>query len=117
MHPRRPVPARRTEKGQCHAELADEAPASFCELGLRVYEISPPKHGAKHSQREKIKCHGIWEASLSETYFERFRKMMDAMEFETLPLFSKPYFSWHLKTDYTGRRSTALYLYVVPRRP
>ena len=41
---------------------------------------------------------------MSETYFERFRKMMDAMEFETLPLFSKPYFSWHLKTDYTGRR-------------
>jgi BirA family biotin operon repressor/biotin-[acetyl-CoA-carboxylase] ligase len=30
--------------------------------------------------------------------------MMDAMEFETLPLFSKPYFQWHLKTDYCGRR-------------
>jgi BirA family biotin operon repressor/biotin-[acetyl-CoA-carboxylase] ligase len=30
--------------------------------------------------------------------------MMDAMEFETLPLFSKPYFQWHLKTDYAGRR-------------
>src|SRR4051812_43263685 len=41
---------------------------------------------------------------VSDTYFERFRRMMDAMEFETLPLFSKPYFSWHLKTDYTGRR-------------
>lgn len=41
---------------------------------------------------------------MSETYFERFRRMMDAMEFETLPLFSKPYFQWHLKTDYAGRR-------------
>lgn len=26
------------------------------------------------------------------------------MQFETLPLFSKPYFSWKLKTDYVGRR-------------
>ena len=41
---------------------------------------------------------------MSESYFERFRRMMDAMEFETLPLFSKPYFQWHLKTDYAGRR-------------
>ena len=40
----------------------------------------------------------------STSYFERFRRMMDAMEFETLPLFSKPYFSWNLKTDYVGRR-------------
>ena len=35
---------------------------------------------------------------------ERFRRMMDRMEFETLPLFSKPHFSWNLKTDYVGRR-------------
>jgi BirA family biotin operon repressor/biotin-[acetyl-CoA-carboxylase] ligase len=35
---------------------------------------------------------------------ERFRRMMDRMEFETLPLFSKPHFSWTLKTDYVGRR-------------
>jgi BirA family biotin operon repressor/biotin-[acetyl-CoA-carboxylase] ligase len=35
---------------------------------------------------------------------ERFRRMMDRMEFETLPLFSKPHFSWGLKTDYVGRR-------------
>jgi BirA family biotin operon repressor/biotin-[acetyl-CoA-carboxylase] ligase len=30
--------------------------------------------------------------------------MMDDMDFETLPLFSKPYFSWSLHTDYVGRR-------------
>jgi BirA family biotin operon repressor/biotin-[acetyl-CoA-carboxylase] ligase len=35
---------------------------------------------------------------------DRFRRMMDLMQFETLPLFSKPYFSWNLKTDYVGRR-------------
>jgi BirA family transcriptional regulator, biotin operon repressor / biotin---[acetyl-CoA-carboxylase] ligase len=29
---------------------------------------------------------------------------MDLMEFETLPLFSKPLFSWNLHTDYIGRR-------------
>jgi BirA family transcriptional regulator, biotin operon repressor / biotin---[acetyl-CoA-carboxylase] ligase len=29
---------------------------------------------------------------------------MDLMEFETLPLFSKPHFSWNLQTDYVGRR-------------
>jgi BirA family biotin operon repressor/biotin-[acetyl-CoA-carboxylase] ligase len=29
---------------------------------------------------------------------------MDLMQFETLPLFSKPYFSWNLHTDYVGRR-------------
>jgi BirA family biotin operon repressor/biotin-[acetyl-CoA-carboxylase] ligase len=29
---------------------------------------------------------------------------MDLMEFETLPLFSKPLFSWNLHTDYVGRR-------------
>ena len=39
---------------------------------------------------------------MSESYFDRFRRMMDAMEFDTLPLFSKPYFQWHLKTDYAG---------------
>jgi BirA family transcriptional regulator, biotin operon repressor / biotin---[acetyl-CoA-carboxylase] ligase len=41
---------------------------------------------------------------LSESYFERFRRQMDLMEFETLPLFSKPLFSWNLHTDYIGRR-------------
>ena len=35
---------------------------------------------------------------------DRFRRMMDLMQFETLPLFSKPHFSWNLKTDYVGRR-------------
>jgi BirA family biotin operon repressor/biotin-[acetyl-CoA-carboxylase] ligase len=35
---------------------------------------------------------------------ERFRQMMNYMQFETLPLFSKPHFSWNLKTDYVGRR-------------
>jgi BirA family biotin operon repressor/biotin-[acetyl-CoA-carboxylase] ligase len=29
---------------------------------------------------------------------------MDLMQFETLPLFSKPLFSWNLHTDYVGRR-------------
>jgi BirA family biotin operon repressor/biotin-[acetyl-CoA-carboxylase] ligase len=41
---------------------------------------------------------------LSESYFERFRRMMDEMDFETLPLFSKPHFSWGLRTEYVGRR-------------
>lgn len=29
---------------------------------------------------------------------------MELMDFETLPLFSKPYFSWKLTTDFVGRR-------------
>jgi BirA family biotin operon repressor/biotin-[acetyl-CoA-carboxylase] ligase len=29
---------------------------------------------------------------------------MDSMQFETLPLFSRPMLSWNLKTDYVGRR-------------
>ena len=41
---------------------------------------------------------------MAESSFDRFRRMMDSMEFETLPLFSKPYFSWNLSTDYVGRR-------------
>jgi BirA family transcriptional regulator, biotin operon repressor / biotin---[acetyl-CoA-carboxylase] ligase len=41
---------------------------------------------------------------LAESYFDRFRRMMDEMDFETLPLFSKPHFSWKLQTDYVGRR-------------
>jgi BirA family biotin operon repressor/biotin-[acetyl-CoA-carboxylase] ligase len=41
---------------------------------------------------------------LSESFFERFRRQMDLMQFETLPLFSKPLFSWNLHTDYVGRR-------------
>ena len=41
---------------------------------------------------------------MSESFFERFRRQMDLMEFETLPLFSKPLFSWNLHTDYVGRR-------------
>lgn len=41
---------------------------------------------------------------MSDSSFERFRRMMDSMEFETLPLFSKPHFSWNLTTDYVGRR-------------
>lgn len=41
---------------------------------------------------------------MSESSFDQFRRMMDAMEFETLPLFSRSHFSWHLKTDYVGRR-------------
>jgi len=41
---------------------------------------------------------------LSESFFERFRRQMDLMEFETLPLFSKPLLSWNLHTDYVGRR-------------
>jgi len=41
---------------------------------------------------------------LSESYIERFRRQMDLMQFETLPLFSRPLFSWNLHTDYVGRR-------------
>ena len=41
---------------------------------------------------------------MSESFFERFRRQMDLMEFETLPLFSKPLLSWNLHTDYVGRR-------------
>ena len=41
---------------------------------------------------------------MTESSFDRFRRMMDSMEFETLPLFSKPHFSWNLNTDYVGRR-------------
>ena len=41
---------------------------------------------------------------MSESFFERFRRQMDLMEFESLPLFSKPLFSWNLHTDYVGRR-------------
>lgn len=41
---------------------------------------------------------------MSESYFERFRRQMDFMQFESLPLFSKPLFSWNLHTDYVGRR-------------
>ncbi len=41
---------------------------------------------------------------MAESSFERFRRQMDSMQFETLPLFSKPYFSWNLTTDYVGRR-------------
>ena len=29
---------------------------------------------------------------------------MNTMQFETLPLFSKPHFQWLLTTDYVGRR-------------
>lgn len=29
---------------------------------------------------------------------------MDLMQFESLPLFSRPFFSWNLKTEYVGRR-------------
>ena len=39
-----------------------------------------------------------------KTSFERFRRMMNSMTFETLPLFSKPYFSWNLETEFIGRR-------------
>jgi BirA family transcriptional regulator, biotin operon repressor / biotin---[acetyl-CoA-carboxylase] ligase len=42
--------------------------------------------------------------AVSESSFERFRRMMDEMSFETLPLFSKPQFSWNLRTEYVGRR-------------
>ena len=41
---------------------------------------------------------------MSESFFERFRRQMDLMQFESLPLFSKPLFSWNLHTDYVGRR-------------
>lgn len=41
---------------------------------------------------------------MSESYFERFRRQMDLMQFETLPLFNRPRFSWKLQTDYVGRR-------------
>ena len=41
---------------------------------------------------------------MAESSMDRFRRMMDNMQFETLPLFSKPHFSWGLKTDYVGRR-------------
>jgi BirA family biotin operon repressor/biotin-[acetyl-CoA-carboxylase] ligase len=44
------------------------------------------------------------ETSSRESYFERFRRQMDLMEFETLPLFSRSLFSWNLHTEYTGRR-------------
>ena len=40
----------------------------------------------------------------SNSGMDRFRRMMDSMAFETLPLFSKPHFSWNLQTDYVGRR-------------
>jgi BirA family transcriptional regulator, biotin operon repressor / biotin---[acetyl-CoA-carboxylase] ligase len=42
--------------------------------------------------------------SSSSSYFERFRRQMDLMQFETLPLFSRPLLSWNLHTDHTGRR-------------
>ena len=35
---------------------------------------------------------------------DRFRQMMNTMQFDTLPLFSRPHFSWKLKTEYVGRR-------------
>lgn len=41
---------------------------------------------------------------MSESFFERFRQQMDLMDFETLPLFSKPLLSWNLHTDSVGRR-------------
>jgi BirA family transcriptional regulator, biotin operon repressor / biotin---[acetyl-CoA-carboxylase] ligase len=41
---------------------------------------------------------------VTQDSFERFRRQMELMQFETLPLFSKPYFSWKLDTDYIGRR-------------
>ena len=41
---------------------------------------------------------------MSESFFERFRRQMELMQFETLPLFSKPLLSWNLHTDYVGRR-------------
>ena len=41
---------------------------------------------------------------MTQDSFERFRRQMELMQFETLPLFSKPYFSWKLTTDYVGRR-------------
>jgi BirA family biotin operon repressor/biotin-[acetyl-CoA-carboxylase] ligase len=41
---------------------------------------------------------------VTQDSLERFRRQMELMEFETLPLFSKPYFSWKLTTDSIGRR-------------
>ncbi len=41
---------------------------------------------------------------MAESNFDRWRRQMDSMEFETLPLFSRSHFSWNLKTDYIGRR-------------
>ena len=41
---------------------------------------------------------------MTQDSFERFRRQMELMQFETLPLFSKPYLSWKLTTDYIGRR-------------
>jgi BirA family biotin operon repressor/biotin-[acetyl-CoA-carboxylase] ligase len=41
---------------------------------------------------------------MAETFFERFRRQMDDMQFESMPLFSRPHFSWNLRTDYVGRR-------------
>jgi BirA family biotin operon repressor/biotin-[acetyl-CoA-carboxylase] ligase len=42
--------------------------------------------------------------SESTSYFERFRRQMEVMDFETLPLFGRPLFGWSLRTDYVGRR-------------
>ena len=41
---------------------------------------------------------------MTESYFERFRRQMEVMDFETLPLFGRPLFGWSLRTDYIGRR-------------
>ncbi len=41
---------------------------------------------------------------MAEANFERFRQTMDSMQFETLPLFSRPYLSWNLQTEFVGRR-------------
>ena len=41
---------------------------------------------------------------MSESFIERFRRQMELMQFETLPLFSKPLLSWNLHTNYVGRR-------------
>ena len=41
---------------------------------------------------------------MSESSFQQWRRMMDSMAFETLPLFARSHFSWHLRTDYVGRR-------------
>src|SRR5690554_5963009 len=41
---------------------------------------------------------------MAETFFESFRRQIDQAQFENLPLFSRPHFSWNLRTDYVGRR-------------
>ena len=41
---------------------------------------------------------------MAEAGFQRFWEMVAGTDFESLPLFNRPLFSWSLRTDYVGRR-------------